>query len=378
MRKSVFLALLIFIYYIAGMYESPALMVLFLTQLFLIPVMFILSRYLKKHLSVSVEEKTVFAEKDRPFTWTLKAENRGRLPVTRFALRFQIFRNGKAVKKRKVYGSADCGEHIISLQDRQEHCGIASYRTEELRVFDYLSLFSGKRRVEEKTDVFVFPPRYEMQIRKESDSEGLEDQYPQVSFLPGNNYEEVRQIREYRDGDSVRHIHWNQTARRDSLWVKEYEEETKGRAVLFLELKDEKGRPESAQDAFYTLVQALVRGLLRNVFSVQVYWKHETDKKEDSGEKRSGERKETAEESAEVYGMEIREESQCRDLLCVLYRAAERDGETEKAYTAEAASDMRGVMRLTSDLAWFKDEELIFRFSEKNLEQELLLQEFDI
>ena len=67
MRKSVFLALLIFIYYIAGMYENPALMVLFLTQLFLIPVMFILSRYLKKHLSVSVEEKTVFAEKDRPF-----------------------------------------------------------------------------------------------------------------------------------------------------------------------------------------------------------------------------------------------------------------------------------------------------------------------
>ena len=117
MRKSVFLALLIFIYYIAGMYENPALMVLFLTQLFLIPVMFILSRYLKKHLSVSVEEKTVFAEKDRPFTWTLKAENRGRLPVTRFALRFQIFR---------------------------------------------------KRRVEEKTDVFVFPRRDEMQIRKES------------------------------------------------------------------------------------------------------------------------------------------------------------------------------------------------------------------
>ena len=99
MRKSVFLALLIFIYYIAGMYDNPALMVLFLTQLFLIPVMFILSRYLKKHLSVSVEEKTVFAEKDRPFTWTLKAENRGRYPVTRFVLRFQIFRKKKSGRK---------------------------------------------------------------------------------------------------------------------------------------------------------------------------------------------------------------------------------------------------------------------------------------
>ena len=74
MRKSVFLALLIFIYYIAGMYENPALMVLFLTQLFLIPVMFILSRYLKKHLSVSVEEKTVFCRKGPSFH--LDAEGR--------------------------------------------------------------------------------------------------------------------------------------------------------------------------------------------------------------------------------------------------------------------------------------------------------------
>lgn len=105
-----------------------------------------------------------------------------------------------------------------------------------------------------------------MQIRKESDSDGLEDQYPQVSFLPGNNYEEVRQIREYRDGDSVRHIYWNQTARRDSLWVKEYEEETKGRAVLFLDLKDGKDKTESALDAFYTLAQALIQGLMRNGF----------------------------------------------------------------------------------------------------------------
>lgn len=143
--------------------------------------------------------------------------------------------------------------------------------------------------MEEKTDVFVFPPRYEMQIRKESDSDGLEDQYPQVSFLPGNNYEEVRQIREYRDGDSVRHIHWNQTARRDSLWVKEYEEETKGRAVLFLDLKDGK----------------------------------------------------------------------------------------ESVYAAEPP-DLRGAMRLTLDLVWFKGEDLIFRFSEENLGQELSRQNFEL
>ena len=38
MKKFAFLALLLLFYYIAGMYGSPALMVLFLTQLFLMAV----------------------------------------------------------------------------------------------------------------------------------------------------------------------------------------------------------------------------------------------------------------------------------------------------------------------------------------------------
>lgn len=377
MRKSAFLALLIYIYYVAGMYESPALMVLFLTQILLIPIMFFLSRYLRKHFSVSVEEKTVFAEKDIPFSWTLKTENQGRLPITRFAVRYRVFRNGKPVKRRKVYGSSDRGEHIISFRDRLEHCGITSYRTEDIRVSDYLSLFSGKRIMEEKIDVYVFPPRYEMQIRIESDSDGVEDQYPQVSYLPGNNYEEIRQIREYRDGDSVRHIHWNQTARRDSLWVKEYEEETKGRAVLFLDLKDGKDKTESALDAFYTLAQALIQGLMRNVSSVQVYWNCGTDRTENSGKQKPGETEAAEKDRQEIYGMEIREEDQCRELLCVLYRTLETDGGKESVYAAELP-DMQGTMRLTSDLVWLKGEDLIFRFSEENLGQELSRQNFNI
>ena len=223
----------------------------------------------------------------------------------------------------------------------------------------------------------MFPPRYEMQIRKESDSDGLEDQYPQVSVLPGTNYEEVRQIREYRDGDSVRHIYWNQTARRDSLWVKEYEEETKGRAVLFLDLKDGKDKTESALDAFYTLAQALIQGLMRNVSSVQVYWNCGTDRTENSGKQKPEGTEAAGKDRQEIYGMEIREEDQCRELLCLLYRALETDGGKESVYAAEPP-DLQGAMRLTLDLVWFKGEDLIFRFSEENLGQELSRQNFEL
>ena len=159
--------------------------------------------------------------------------------------------------------------------------------------------------------------------------------------------------------------------------MKKYEEETKGRAVLFLDLKDGKDKTESALDAFYTLAQALIQGLMRNVFSVQVYWNCGTDRTENSGKQKPGETEAAGKDRQEIYGMEIREEDQCRELLCVLYRALETDGGKESVYAAEPP-DLQGAMRLTLDLVWFKGEDLIFRFSEENLGQELSRQNFEL
>lgn len=204
----------------------------------------------------------MFSYVREPFTWILKVQNQGRLPAARFAVLLHLSRNGKVMKKRKVYGSSDCGEHILSVQDRREHCGIISYCTEELRVFDYLSLFSGKRKMEEK-DMQTFS-------------------------LPGNNYEE----------------------------------ETKGRAVLFLDLTEGKNNTESARDAFYTLLQALVSGLLQTASSVRVYWKQGGGRTENYGKEKAG--------SREMHSMDIEEDEQCNELLRALYQMQENSGGIEK------------------------------------------------
>ena len=138
----------------------------------------------------------------------------------------------RAGEKRKVRGSSDCGTDSISYKDTAAHCGILTFRVVSLKVFDYLFLFSGK--LEDEMKVVVFPRRYEMKIEADLVSDGNAEQNQRISFLPGFNYEDIRQIREYRDGDSIRHIHWNQTARSDQLWVKEYEEEINGPVRLFL------------------------------------------------------------------------------------------------------------------------------------------------
>lgn len=349
MTKLAFLALLFCIYYIAGMYESPALMVLFLTQLLLLPVMFFLSVYLKKHLTAEFAEKTVYAEKGLPFTWRLQTDNSGRLPVGRFLVKIRITRTGRrAWEGKKVRGSSDCSIQTIMLSDVPEHCGIERFHAEKLKVYDYLSLFSRTEKMDDEMKVFVFPGKCDMRIETVSAADGGENLYQHDPFLPGSDHDEVRQIREYRDGDSIRHIHWNQTARSGQLWVKEYEEEKTGRIGIFLDLQGKVNYAASDMDAFYALLWSLISGLMKSVSSVRVCWR--------------------SEEQDRVCGMEVRDEQQCRKLFAVLYRAAEGREADEPLGEYRV---LPGDMRLTRDLKWFQGEKLICRFSKDTLEEEL-------
>ena len=194
MKKFAFLALLLLLYYIAGMYGSPALMVLFLTQLFLMAVMLLLSFYLRRHLSADFAEKLVSAEKDRPFAWKLRTDNNGKLPVSRFALRYRICGQEKEdVCKRKLYGNSACGENLLTYEDTAGHCGIFNFRARSLKVYDYLALFSRKRTIRAEMKVVVFPKKYEMKLETETAFIGSEEPYPQSSFLPESGSGEIRQ-----------------------------------------------------------------------------------------------------------------------------------------------------------------------------------------
>lgn len=343
MKKFAFLALLFIIYYIAGMFESPALMVVFLTQFLLMAVMLILALYLRSHLTACFENKLVWAEKDKPFMWRLRTENSGRLPVSRFVMKIKISQEGSGQEKnRKVRGSCECGLDSAAFEESAGHCGLMKFQAVSLKAFDYLSLFSGSRRVKDTMEVAVFPGRLDMKIDTASVCEENEEQDQQNASIQGSDHGEIRQIREYREGDPVRHIHWNQTARTGRLWVKEYEREAKGSVRLFLDPCGEQMSDPDGADGFYTLLCALLSGMLRTVPVVHVFWK-------ERGKPR-------------ISTMEIKEEAQCRDLLFTLYHA-ETEGCGKDGIPL-------GAMLLTGDLAWYEGERLIFQFSKQKLAEE--------
>ena len=346
MRKAAFFYLMFFTWYLAGMYRSRPLMTLCLAELALLVILFIQSRYFRTKLSVFFPKRSEAAEARTDTVCRISILNSGKLPVSRMGLRLRIeYENAEESVQKLLYSSSERGESTLYFQACFRYCGLVQVRLDGIRAFDYLSLFSAFKPLSEEMIIAVFPGTQALSItandlyRNESRLNG-----EQTLNHPGDAYHEIRQIREYRTGDSSRHIHWNQSAKTARLWIREYEKKTDSAADVFADTAGFAGAPQIQRSAFYRLLSALVFGLLKEAAAVRVSWY--IDKK-----------------NGLVNRKTVCSADECRDMLFSLYQAD---------FTgAGAAPSGEYDFRLTLSLALFCGDTLLYQFSRNDLEQEI-------
>ena len=354
MKKLAFLILVLVTCYLAAMYRSLPLMALGLTELVLFIILFILSRYFRKKLNVSFPQQSESTEDGVNTVCRILVRNSGRLPVSRIALKLRVrYARGSKGKKKKIYGGSERGETNLEFQVCAEYCGLVRVQMDCLRAYDYLSLFSSKKKLKEEMWIAVFPKEQTLHIEipmswwDESRSSG-----DQTVSRPGDAYNEIRQIREYRTGDSNRYIHWNQSAKMDQLWIKEYEKETDSQVNVLADIKGVSNMSLSNVSAFYKLLSALVLGLLKEVAAVRVYWYQSNIRS--------------------FVSKNITNMDQCRDMLFALYQEElEKESSQTQEVTEETLSFDQNLIKLTLTLALFEGNTLLHQFSSERLLQEI-------
>ena len=354
MKKLAFLILILATCYLAAMYRSLPLMALGLTELLLFIILFILSRYFRKKLTASFLQQSDSTEDGVNTVCRVLVHNSGRLPVSKIALRLRFRYSGESKsKKKKLYGGGERGESNLEFQVRAEYCGLIRVQIDRLRAYDYLSFFSSKKKLKEEMRIAVFPKEQALHIEIPvswwEESRSSEDQ---TISHPGDAYNEIRQIREYRTGDSNRYIHWNQSAKMDQLWIKEYEKETDSQIDVLADIKGISDISLSERSAFYKLLSALTLGLLKEVAAVRVYWYQSS--------------------RGSFVSMSITNMDQCRDMLFALYQAelGQGSGLTQEI-TEENFSFDQHFIKLTLSLDLFEGTTFLHQFSMEKLQQEI-------
>lgn len=343
MKRLFFCIWLLLTFYLAGMYRSLPLLTLCGTELALAVVLLILPRYFVRRLTLTFQKANDFAEVQADIPCGLLAVYSGRLPPTRFTARLEA--RYPAARQRTVcrlHGGAAQGAEQHHVHLRFPYCGLVELQITRVRVYDYLSLFSARKKAAEKMRVFVLPGAQALRFAHTA-FDGSNGQAAETQSVDknGSAQQEIRQLREYRVGDTSRHIHWNMSARTGGLWIKEFAQETDSRAQIFLKLNGYAAASVQRRSSFYTLLSALVLGLLENTVSVQVCWYDTTG----------------------FCTQEVTNAEDCHRLLCALYCLS-------PAQTAGEAPPEQ-CFRLDLQLALFWGETPLHAFSEKTLAQDI-------
>lgn len=195
-----------------------------LSLLLLLPSCFCTRAFLR------VPRQTV--EKKEKIPFFLHVENRWILPCSAVILRLNC-RNLLGGKQQTVldfqplhalrrFPIGARSSISISQSISSRWCGKLELRVEKVRVMDLLGLFC--------LPVFIkIPPQYinvlphieEMEVVL--DQQMMEVESNRFSpYQPGNDPSEVFQVREFREGDTLRRVHWKLTQRMGELMVRDF------------------------------------------------------------------------------------------------------------------------------------------------------------
>lgn len=159
----------------------------------------------------------------------------------------------------------------VELDISTEHCHVVEYSIEKLRVSDYLDLFSFPVPVPPKVSVTVLPLPCPPHPEPELPPEAINS----ASLRPkqGGGFAEDHDLREYREGDPIRTVHWKLSSKRDDLIVREPLVPERREMVVTVDLPAE----PSARDQVLDNLTWLSQGLLKHELPHAVRWIDQED-----------------------------------------------------------------------------------------------------
>ena len=113
-----------------------------------------------------------------------------------------------------------------------EHCGLITITYPKMCVYDYLGLFRRRLQSTQSCTIFIEPRLVATERPVQPSGTGVGLWKPK----PGGGYSEVHDLRLYRPGDELRHIHWKMSLKTGNLIYREPMEPVLKGYMLNLEL----------------------------------------------------------------------------------------------------------------------------------------------
>ena len=223
--------------YIAFMYQSAAMMLLFFTEAALFAVAFFSMVFRSFKIRGCIEVPVGIAERGRESLVKLVMTNRCLLPVNRLEALVVVkdVMRGRKRRYRMTLPAVPRGESEYIRSVSFSGTGNYEIYLRSLKLYDISGVLSWSIPMKKQGAVQVMPELHDVPVRLTQATKnfyGEADVYDESQ--PGHDKSELFQVREYRPGDRLQNVHWKLTAKKDELIVKEYSLPKACPVLLFL------------------------------------------------------------------------------------------------------------------------------------------------
>lgn len=191
-------------------------------------------------------------------------------PFPRISARYRIRHiNGTQSHYFEADYSVFHGSREYGLDMKLDYCGVYEVTYEELLVYDLFGFFGRKIACPLSVNIIVMPK--EVEIDADIEALGIADEKEAYNDpLAGDDVSEIKELRDYREGDRLSQVHWKLSSKSEDFIVKEYSKKI-GACVALVCLGGFGGL--DAINEYYELMFAFGRKLLESeLFFELVYY----------------------------------------------------------------------------------------------------------
>lgn len=263
--KLLYVAILIALLQFAILYPDPLAVLLFVMMICFPLVSYVVHLITIPFLSCSIESPSAITTTDAHYPFYFHIKNRSLFPIVRCVAVVEVRHLMLDISETKHYSFA-ISSHCHT-REKQElvmpHHGTYELHLKQLICYSFFSLFQIKKRIRNKTTLIRLPsitPISPPDLLPNTPSfDG--DSFSQTTS--GDDPSEIFAIREFKDGDSMKKIHWKLSSKTDSFLVRDDSFPLTKRTILFFAVTQ-----ETADDFPTRLDEALAFTLSLGLFFV--------------------------------------------------------------------------------------------------------------
>lgn len=210
---------------------------IFFWFMFLLPlVLLVYTLIARASLSVSLLCESTTTEKNTPYTYRFCLENRSILALPFVEAQVSIPQSNAVRCSERTIRVAMAPKTTYQLKNTVSFRFRGTYDigVKCFYVHDFFRLFRARLDVEELTTVYVLPRRLSLE---DTAAHSISDDTARTLRSPLMvDRLEVSDIRDYRNGDSLKSIHWKLSSKAENFIVKDYNTGTSNQTVIFCDL----------------------------------------------------------------------------------------------------------------------------------------------